>query len=444
MDSQARPRSLRELSESRVLIFNDGYRTKQAELGTPGFPILRVAQVRDGFIESDDSFDFVRVEFRRKIGPKLAKAGDIVVSTKGTVGRRARLEIDQPYVYSPQVCFFRVLDPGVLDPDYLYYWLGSRPFLGQIDGLKAQTDMAEYVNLRDLARIQLDVPPIRVQRRIASVLRALDDKIELNRRMNQTLEATARTIFKSWFVDFDPVRAKMDGRQPSDMDAETAAMFPDSLQGSELGAIPDGWRVVAIAEIARLNALTLRNEDEVDPIQYVEISSVARGDVLTVEAYPRGHEPSRARRRVQHGDTVLSTVRPERRAFFLCLHPPANLIVSTGFVTATPIDVPWSFVHAALTQENVFDHLGHMAEGGAYPAIRPEVLGGWKLALPSDPRLLAAYDRMARPLFERATLNRREVNTLATLRDSLLPKLMSGEIPIASHADVAGDTAKYG
>ena len=265
------------------------------------------------------------------------------------------------------------------------------------------------------------------------MLGALDDKIELNRRMNATLEAMARALFQSWFVDFDPVRAKLDGREPIGLDPATAALFPEHFEHGKHDMLPVGWSLAAIEEVCAINAWMLSKSDDLETLEYVEISEVSRGNIANIVTYQRGEEPSRARRRLCHGDTVLSTVRPDRGSYFLSLNPPENRVASTGFAVLTPTKVPWSFLHVALTQPEVSDHLGQMADGGAYPAVRSDVIGAMQVALPNEPKILEAFHHTCAPLFEQAEANRIQSRTLATLRDTLLPKLLSGElqVPIA-------------
>jgi len=262
------------------------------------------------------------------------------------------------------------------------------------------------------------------------VLGALDDKIELNRRMNVTLEAMARALFQSWFVDFDPVRAKLDGRSPTGLDAATAALFPNNWEESQRGKVPAGWRYVPIREVCFLNEWTLSKKDELDTLEYVEISEVSRGEITNIAFYARGSEPSRARRRLRHGDTVLSTVRPDRGAYFLALTPPENRIASTGFAVVTPKTVPWSFIHVALTLPEVSEHLGRLADGGAYPAVRPEIIADLQVLIPNRPEVLAAFHQACASLFKMADANRSQSRTLAALRDTLLPKLLSGSLTL--------------
>jgi type I restriction enzyme S subunit len=324
---------------------------------------------------------------------------------------------------------YYVVPKDEFDMRWLYYAIKHHK-LGEIDDgspIPSTTRSAVYV--RDF-----DVPPLAEQKRIAEVLGALDDKIELNRRMNATLEATARALFQSWFVDFDPVRAKLDGRTPSGMDSATAALFPEHFTHGEHDMLPVGWRLAAIEEVCAINAWTLGKNDDLETLEYVEISEVSRGNIANIASYTRGEEPSRARRRLRHGDTVLSTVRPDRGSYFLALNPPESRVASTGFAVLTPTKVPWSFLHAVLTLPEVSEHLGQMADGGAYPAVRPEVIGSMQVALPNEPKILDDFHRICAPLFEQAEANRNQSRTLATLRDTLLPKLLRGELSVREAA----------
>jgi type I restriction enzyme S subunit len=316
-----------------------------------------------------------------------------------------------------------------VDIKYLYYQLQQITTLLQEYSIGTATKFLTRTILDPLA---IPLPPLAEQKAIAAMLGALDDKIELNRRMNATLEAMARALFQSWFVDFDPVRAKLDGRLPAALDAATAALFPEHFGHGEDGILPLGWRQTTIEEVCAVNASTLGKNDDLETLEYVEISEVIRGNIANIATYTRGDEPSRARRRLRHGDTVLSTVRPDRGSYFLALNPPDNRVASTGFAVITPTKVPWSFLHAALTQPEVSKHLGQMADGGAYPAVRPEIIGAMKVGLPDDTKILEAFHRTCAPLFEQAEANRAQSRTLATLRDTLLPKLLSGELSVAS------------
>jgi len=322
-----------------------------------------------------------------------------------------------------------------IDKNFLFYLLRTVDYRHEVLASATGTTVKHTSPGRILAH-KARIPPLAEQKAIAAVLGVLDDKIELNRRMNATLEAMARSLFQSWFVDFDPVRAKLDGRQPAGLDPTTSALFPEHFEHSEDGMLPVGWSFTAINEVCAVNSWTLGKNDDLETLEYVEISEVSRGDVANIATYARGEEPSRARRRLRHGDTVLSTVRPDRGAYFLALNPPENRVASTGFAVLTPTKVPWSFVHAAITQPEVSDYLGQMADGGAYPAVRAEIIGAIRVAVPNETMVLEAFHRICAPLLEQAEANRSQSRTLATLRDSLLPKLLSGEIRLTENAEM--------
>ncbi|MDE3140287.1 MAG: restriction endonuclease subunit S, partial [Pseudomonadota bacterium] len=196
-----------KLIEAGTLLIGDGYRAKNDELGDHGLPFARAGNINDGF-QFKDADHFPEGNLAR-VGNKVSRPGDVVFTSKGTVGRFAFVRPStQRFVYSPQLCFWRALDASVIEPGFLFYWMFGREFFVQFKGVAGQTDMAEYVSLTDQRRMHITLPPIHEQRAIAHILGTLDDKIELNRRMSETLEAMARALFKAWFVDFEPVRAK--------------------------------------------------------------------------------------------------------------------------------------------------------------------------------------------------------------------------------------------
>lgn len=237
--------TVQELQDAGILLVEDGnhgeYRPRRNEFAAKGTAFIRAADMVDGRIDFRAAAKISDVALER-IRKGVGQPGDVVLSHKGTVGKLARAPLDAPpFVCSPQTTFWRVLDVSKIEPRFLFYYMQSRGFRHLLDARKGETDMADYVSLTNQRSLHLALPKLSEQQRIAHNLGTLDDKIELNRRMNRTLEAIARAIFKSWFVDFDPVHAKAEGREPVGMDPETAALFPNSFQDSRLGKIPKGW-----------------------------------------------------------------------------------------------------------------------------------------------------------------------------------------------------------
>ena len=393
-----------------------------------GVPSIMPTNIGENRIVEDGIVRITETDANR-LGQHRLKVGDIVYSRRGDVEKRALIREREEGWFCGTGCLKVRLGSGVVDPLFASLYLGH-PSVREWIVRHAVGATMPNLNTSIMSAVPFALPPLTEQKAIAHILGTLDDKIELNRRMNATLEAMARALFQSWFVDFGPVRAKLDGRKPSGLDAATAALFPVHFEHGEDGMLPVGWRSDAIEKLCAINAWTLGKNDDLKVLEYVEISEVNRGNIANIATYTRGDEPSRARRRLRHGDTVLSTVRPDRGSYFLALNPPENRVASTGFAVLTPTKAPWSFIHAAMTQPEVSDYLGQMADGGAYPAVRPEIIGAMKVALPNEPKILEAFHRPCAPLFEQAEANRTQSRTLATLRDALLPELLSGELSV--------------
>jgi type I restriction enzyme, S subunit len=168
----------------------------------------------------------------KRIRKGVGKPGDVVFSSKGTVGKIAQAALDcPPFVCSPQTTFWRSLDESVLRQKYLFYFLSSPSFTEQWESRKGETDMADYVSLTAQRQLRVFLPSIEVQDSIVSRLSPIDDRIQLNLKTNHLLEATASALFSSWFVDFDPITAKSEGRMPVGMSGDVAALFPNRFDG---------------------------------------------------------------------------------------------------------------------------------------------------------------------------------------------------------------------
>lgn len=278
----------------------------------------------------------------------------------------------------------------------------------------------------------LDIPRFgdEVENQIACIGASIDDKIVNNIQTNQTLEQMAQAIFKSWFVDFDPVKAKINGEQPESMDEATAALFPDKLVESELGLIPEGWTQGSIADIAKLNAKSWTAKNSPEQIHYVDLANTKNGVIESVVTYDFEESPSRARRILNSGDTIVGTVRPGNKSYAYIDDTEYQLTGSTGFAVLSPKEYYWtSFIYLATTNDDAIDEYARLADGGAYPAIKPTVVADTKCAIPTDD-IAKRFWQLTGFMLKKSHQNRLQNENLSELRDTLLPKLLSGEIEL--------------
>jgi type I restriction enzyme, S subunit len=273
------------------------------------------------------------------------------------------------------------------------------------------------------------------QSALASVLCALDDKIELNRQMNETLEATARAIFNDWFVDFGPARARMEGQAPY-LASKTWSLFPERLDDN---GTPEGWQPATLDTVAHLNPESWSAQTRPSQVDYVDLANTKWGTIETTEVHTWDAAPSRARRVLRSGDTIVGTVRPGNGSYAFV--DQDGLTGSTGFAVLRPKRAAHrELTYCAATSVQNIDRLSHLADGAAYPAVRPDVVASTKIVLGPRP-VIDAFSAMCAPLIDRCVANRRENETLAATRDLLLPKLMSGEITVSDAQRLAGQAA---
>lgn len=319
---------------------------------------------------------------------------------------------------------------GEADTRFLMYSLAATDINGYLTG-----STMPKLTQGNMNRIPLLTPPLPEQRAIAHILGTLDDKIELNRRMSETLEAMARALFKSWFVDFDPVRAKAEGRDPG-LPKRLADLFPDRLVDSEFGEIPEGWEVGTLADLSELNPEVWTKETRPAAINYVDLSNTKWGRIEAVAAHGAADAPSRAQRVLRPGDTIVGTVRPGNGSYALISE--GGLTGSTGFAVLRPSAPQYAqFVYLAATAGENIDSLAHLADGGAYPAVRPEFVTATPVARP-DNEVLGRFALASGPLLAKMACIERESRTLAALRDTLLPKLVSGELRVKDTENLIG------
>ncbi len=389
-------------------IFDCPHSTPQVT--TSGPLIVRTQDIRSGVFRFENAARVSEETYRERTRTSRPAFGDLLYSREGTYfGIAAEVPPNTQVCLGQRMVLIKP-DPDKVHYRFLRYWLNSPMLANHVNGNR-EGSVAERLNLPIIRALPILVPPLSRQQTIAAILGALDDKIELNRRMNATLEAMARAIFTSWFVDFDPVRAKMEGRQPFGMDAATAALFPDSLAPSSIGDIPSGWKVSSIGKIVEF----------------------AYGKALKAGVRRHGAVPVYGSNgQVGWHDEVLAkgpgiVVGRKGNAGTVTWVPNDFFPIDTTFyiVPRGPIQNMYYLFYALSILE-----LASLGADSAVPGLNRNIAYMTEMLIPSL-EIIGAFEENVAPLLAQVRVNVEEIRVLSAIRDALLPKLLSGEIRVA-------------
>lgn len=400
------------------------YRGKTPRKTASGIPLITAKIIKDGRIERPTEF-IAAAEYDAWMRRGLPKKGDVVLTVEAPLGEVAQLG-GEKVALAQRVVTLRG-KRGVLDSTYLLYLLQS-PELQQLLHQRASGSTVLGIKQSELRKLPISLPEIGYQARVARVLKSLDMSIDALRRQNVTLERVARTLFRSWFLDFDPVHAKAEGAHPEGLSDELAALFPSSFSGA--AGFPEGWRKSSLAELADLNPESWTSATQPGTVKYIDLASLKQNVVATIEEYQFSEAPSRARRVLRKGDSLYGTVRPGNLSYGYVAEDAPGLTGSTGFAVLRPKVAEYAeFVYCAMTLPENIERLTNLAEGAAYPAVRPNLVHEQDVVLPPE-SLLAAFHRTTAPLFAAVAVNVRLVDAYKQLRAHLLPRLVAGRMTL--------------
>jgi type I restriction enzyme S subunit len=361
------------------------------------------------------------------------KAPGVVTGRYGTLGEVFFITDD----FWPLNTALYVRDFKGNDPRFISYFLTTLNFL-------AYSDKAAVpgLNRNHLHSAPVQVPPLPEQRAIAHILGALDDKIELNRRMSATLEGMARALFQSWFVDFDPVRAKLAlsgaegarGEQPAGLTPEIAALFPNALVETELGAAPVGWEVGTLGSVARQVPRTVR-PDQLDPsTPYIGLEHMPKQSIaLSLWGFAEGIASNKSEFRT--GEFLFGKLRPYFHKVGIA---PCDGVCSTDIVVVVPESTSWfGFVLGHISGNAFVEYTNAHSTGTKMPRTNWADMARYPIIVPSV-AIACAYTNQIKPICDRIIANIHEAAALAALRDALLPRLISGQLRVADAERIAG------
>jgi len=376
-----------------------------------GIPVISAIHIKHGKIIWEERERFVSEEMYKKWMKEPLKKGDVLLTSEAPLGEVALVPNDDPLVLSQRLFALRT-NPKLLDSNYLMYFFQSQ--IGQ-DALKGRASGSTVVGIRqaELINISVPCPPIEKQIIIGEVLATLDAKISVNESLSKKLEELAQTIFNSWFIDFDPVKAKMAGEKPGGMDNATAALFPDCMEESDFGLIPKGWKLHSVGDlITPKKGKTITRATCVDGI---------------VPVVAGGLQPAYFHNQSNVSQPAVTISASGANAGFVRLYLEDIWASDCSYINSEVSEyVFFWYLFLSTNQEKIYS----MQQGAAQPHIYPSDLMRLKLCAPQKSELFKIFEATVAPLFSQILCLERQNKLLTEIRDSLLPRLFSGELDI--------------
>ena len=393
-----------------------------------GKPLIRVNNFRDTHIDLSDVM-YISPEIEAKYGRTRLKGGEVLITIVGSVGQVA--VVPSRFAGFNVARAVAVIHPlKQISPDWIALCLRS-PLSQHLLGSRANTTVQTTINLKDLRALPIPMPPEVERHAIAEIIGALDDRISLLRETNTTLEAIAQALFKSWFVDFDPVRAKQQGNAPQGMDAATAALFPDGFEESEQGLVPKGWRVLPIGDA--VEAVGGATPDTKNPVYWEsgtfcwttpkDLSGIAAPVLLATERKLSAQGIAKIGSGLLPVGTLLLSSRAPIGYLALAQVP---LAINQGYIAMLPGGLLPPLYMLFWCQQNM-EVIKGRANGSTFMEISKKAFRPIPALLPPS-EVVQQFMEAASALFEKLIENEKQAQTLATLRDTLLPRLISGQL----------------
>lgn len=389
--------------------------------------VVRSQDMRSGFVRLETTGHVSEETYLERTRRSMPEYGDILYSREGTYfGIAAEVPRGERICLGQRMVQLRPNKNHLL-PRFLRYWLNSPLMGGFIAGLR-DGSVAERLNMSTIRALPVALPRLSVQVQVSEVLGALDDRIELLRKTNATLESIAQAQFKSWFIDFDPVRAKAEGREPEGMDAATAALFPAEFEASALGLIPKGWRVGCFGGLAALA------KGSVNPLDFPTLTfehySLPAFDASQLPVFEPGEAIKSHKTRVPRGAVLQSKLNPHIPRVWFVAASGEHAVCSTEFLPWVARDASSpELVYCTLRSAAFEAQVKTLVTGtsNSHQRVKPDQVGALSLIIASND-VQKAFADLARPMLAKVAANRLHARNLAEVRDSLLPRLISGKL----------------
>jgi type I restriction enzyme S subunit len=405
-----------------VVIDNRG---KTCPTADSGIPLIATNCIRnEQLYPTYDKVRFVSKETYSNWFRAHPLPGDIIFVNKATPGRVCLVPDPVDFCIAQDMVAVRA-DPKRVYPKYLFAVLRSPAVQEKIGQMHVGT-LIPHFKKGDFDKLLIPIPGRKTQEFIGNAYFALSAKSNANRRINATLEAMARALFQSWFVDFDPVRAKLDGRKPEGLDEATAALFTGCFQESALGEIPNGWRLGTLGELVQLRTDRVEATPAKDGMRYIALEDMPSKSI-DLSNYQLGSAVNSSITAFRRGDILFGSMRPYFHKVGLAFFD--GITRTTTFVLRPRKDYFRHFALMHFFSNDVIAHSTTASVGTTIPYVRWDSMESYRVPIPPD-SLLEVFEKMVSPLVQRIATQGEESCTLAILRDTLLPKLLNGDLSV--------------
>ncbi len=399
-----------------------------------GVPIISGQHLHGIRVDDSPGFNFITREHAHRLRNANVQRGDVVFTHAGNIGQVAYVpessRFDR-YVISQRQFYLRC-DTSMAIPEFIAMYFTSPEGRHQLLANTSQVGVPSIAQpVTYLRTIRVPVPPLSEQRAIAQILGTLDERIELKRRMSETLEAMARGLFKSWFVDFDPVRAKMEGRDTGLPD-DIADLFPDRMVDSEMGEIPEGWEIRTLGDLCHKPQYGFTASAQGEPVgpRFLRITDINKESWVSWSRVPycRATDEEFSKYRLSEGDVLIARMADPGHG--IVVEEDMEAVFASYLIRFRPIESDTGrFLQYWLRSDGYWHLVRGRATGTTRRSLNAKVLSRFPVLAPPT-AVVCAFAELVGPWRDRLVTNVGEMETLAAIRDTLLPKLISGEIRV--------------
>lgn len=419
-------RIFKSLKDAGVVLIDCVHKTPNAH--DSGYPYIAIPQMKNGQIDDRSARKISEADFIEWTKKALPRENDVILSRRCNPGETAAVPKNVRWALGQNLVLLRSKNTEIYPP-FLKWIVRSDYWWDQVNKYINVGAIFDSLKCADVPNFELPIPPKAEQETISSQLDNIENKIQLNSEINETLESIAKAIFKEWFIDFGPVKAKNKGKKPFGIDDETAALFPNSFEDSELGLIPKGWNIERFDNLVSIKRDSLKTGVQLDGRKYAPIDVIPMKKLVFQLCSPISEAQS-SLIAFEEGDILFGAMRPYFHRVSIASY--SGVTRTTVFVLNSKDEAFKYFSLLLLDRPESVEYANLHSSGSTIPyAVWNNGLDKMKVVVPNDKKILIAFANLVGVLIDKCIQNEKENIELSKSRDLLLPKFISGDLSLA-------------